>query len=134
MDGRYTWSLVAEVVRATCGVDALADFMVLGGTGEVERSSTDLRARSWLLCASEAVQMRPLGQGGRPASAGECTARPSAHGVGMEHGRLWWAVESRTSARARGGYLGGAEDIDAYSSGGHFRAETFYFLGCTLPI
>ena len=42
MDGRYTWSLVAEVVRLTCGVDALADFMVLGGTGEVERSSTVL--------------------------------------------------------------------------------------------
>ena len=84
MDGRYTWSLVAEVVRLTCGVDALADFMVLGGTGEVERSSTDLRARSWLLCASEAVQMRPLGQGGRPASAGECTARPGAHAVGIE--------------------------------------------------
>ena len=76
MDGRYTWSLVAEVVRATCGVDALADFMVLGGTGEVERSSTDLRARSWLLCASEAVQMRPLGQGGRPASAGEWLHSP----------------------------------------------------------
>ena len=85
MDGRYTWSLVAEVVRLTCGVDALglADFMVLGGTGEVERSSTDLRARSWLLCASEAVQMRPLGQGGRPASAGECRAHPSTHTVGL---------------------------------------------------
>ena len=84
MDGRYTWSLVAEVVRLTCGVDALADFMVLGGTGEVERSSTGPRAPSWLLCASEAVQMRPLGQGGRPASAGECTARPGAHAVGIE--------------------------------------------------
>ena len=53
MDGRYTCSLVAEVVRLTCEVDALADFMVLGGTGEVERSSTGPRAPSWLLCASE---------------------------------------------------------------------------------
>ena len=32
------------------------------------------------------------------------------------------------------GIGGGGPDIDAYSSGGHFRAETFYFLGCTLPI
>ena len=64
----------------------MADFMVLGGTGEVERSSTSPRAWRWLLwaIASEAVQMRPLGQGGRPASAGECTARPGAHAVGIE--------------------------------------------------
>jgi hypothetical protein len=75
---------VVEVVPLTCGVDALADCMGPAGTGEVERSSTGPRAWSWLLCASEAVQMRPLGQGGRPASAGGCTVRPSAHAVGME--------------------------------------------------
>ena len=84
MDGRYTWSLVAEVVRLTCGVDALADFMGLGGTGEVERSSTDPRARSWCSWHVKSVSNSPLGQGGRPASAGECTARPGAHAVGIE--------------------------------------------------
>ena len=75
---------MVEVVPLTCGVDALADCMDTAGTGEVERLSTGPRARSWLLWASEAVQMRPLGQGGRPASAGECTARPGAHSVGIE--------------------------------------------------
>ncbi len=84
MDGRYTCSLVAEVVRLTCGVDALADFMVLGGTGEVERSSTGPRAWSWCGWHVKSVSNSPLGQGGRPASAGECTARPSAHSAGME--------------------------------------------------
>ena len=83
MGGRSIWSQQAEAVRTTVGIDALAGRMVLGGAGEVERSPTWPRAQSWQPGASQAVQMRPLGQGGRPGSAGECRARPSARAVGM---------------------------------------------------
>ena len=75
---------MVEVVPLTCGVDALADFMDTAGTGEVERSSTGPRAWSWSSWHVKSVPKSPLGQVGRPASAGECTARPSTHGVGME--------------------------------------------------
>ena len=75
---------MVEVVPLTCGVDALADCMGPAGTGEVERSSTGPRAWSWCGWHVKSVSNSPLGQGGRPASAGECTARPSAHAVGME--------------------------------------------------
>ena len=66
------------------------------------------------------------------AGSTPCAVGMSVGAITDDSGGLW--SRGRTSARARGGYLGGAEDIDAYSSGGHFRAETFYFLGCTLPI
>ena len=75
---------MVEVVPLTCGVDALAGFMDTAGTGEVERSSTGPRAWSWSSWHVKSVPKSPLGQVGRPASAGECTARPSTHGVGME--------------------------------------------------
>ena len=84
MGGRYTCSLVAEVVRLTFGVDVLAGYMGPAGTGEVERSSTGPRAWSWCSWHVKSVSNSPLGQGGRPASADECTARPGTHGVGME--------------------------------------------------
>ena len=41
------------------------------------------------------------------------------HGRGNDHGRGWWAVESRTSARGRRGHREGVSDVGAYSSAGH---------------
>jgi len=83
MGGRSAWSQRAEAVPITDAIDAIAGRMVLGGAGEVERSPTGPRAQSWQLGAWQAVQMRPLGQGGRLDSAGERRARPSARAVGM---------------------------------------------------
>ena len=71
MGDRSIWSQRAEAVAITVGIDALAGRMVPGGASEVERSSTGPRAQSWQLGVSQAVQMRPLGQGGRLGSAGE---------------------------------------------------------------
>ena len=59
MGGRYTCSLVAEVVPLTCGVDALADSMGSAGTGEVERSSTGPRAQPSCQIRTERPQFGP---------------------------------------------------------------------------
>ena len=83
MGDRSIWSQRAEAVPITVGIDALAGRMVPGGASEVERSPTGPREKSWQMGASQAVQMRPLGQGGRLGSAGEGRARPSARAVGM---------------------------------------------------
>ena len=83
MGGRSAWSQQAEAVPIAIAIDALAGRTVLGGAGEVERSPTGPRAQSWQLGAWQAVQMQPLGQGGRLGSAGERRARPSARAVGM---------------------------------------------------
>ena len=84
MGGRSAWSQRAEAVPIAIAIDALAGRTVLGGAGEVERSPTCPRAQSWQLGAWQAVQMQPLGQGGRLGSAGrERRARPSARSVGM---------------------------------------------------
>jgi hypothetical protein len=83
MGDRSIWSQRAEPVPITVAIDALAGRIVLGDASEVERSPTGPHAQSWQLGASQAVQMRPLGQGGRLGSAGERRARPSARAVGM---------------------------------------------------
>ena len=83
MGDRSIWSQRAEAVPITVGIDALAGRMVPGGASEVERSPTGPREKSWQMGVSQAVQMRPLGQGGRLGSAGEGRARPSARAVGM---------------------------------------------------
>ena len=87
MGGRSAWSQRAEAVpraeAVAIAIDALAGRTVSGGAGEVEWSPTGPRAQSWQLGAWQAVQMQPLGQGGRLGSAGERRARPSARSVGM---------------------------------------------------
>jgi hypothetical protein len=68
-----------------------------------------------------------------PPPAGPAAERSSIEAAASALTLTPWQPHGNAKTRRRR-VSGGGPDIDAYSSGGHFRAETFYFLGCTLPI
>ena len=74
---------MAESMPLAVDTDTLAGDTVSGEVGDVERSSTDRRALSCQLASHIVTKSRPPGQGSGPARPAECTARPSAHAVGV---------------------------------------------------
>ena len=74
---------MAETALLVVGTDALASGTVSGGRGDVERTSDHPGVRSSWQAWQSVTKSLPSGQGSGPARPAECTARPSAHAVGM---------------------------------------------------